>query len=305
VHGGRRDRAALVDDDLVAELAALSDLAPLHQPPALEALDRCRRRWPSVPQIACFDTAFHTTIPDAARTYALPPELRSRVPAVGFHGLSYAWAAGRLGVLAPGARRAIVAHLGGGQSLCALSDGRSMATTMGFSTLDGLVMATRCGSVDPGAVLWLAGHAGDDLADTLERRSGLLGLCGDGDMRVVRRRAAAGDADARAALDVWRHAAVGHLGAFVAHLGGIDALAFTGGVGENDAEARAELAEALAYAGVGIVDDDDGDGGAGAAPGEVELTAPGARVRTFVIPSREELQLVAEGRALLDGAMTV
>ncbi len=294
VHGGDRTAPVLVDERVMDELLALADLAPLHQPPALDALTTCRAAWPAVPNVACFDTAFHSTIPAAARTYALPARWRDTVKVYGFHGLSCAWAAGRVAAMAPDVRRLVVAHLGGGQSLTAVLDGRSVLTTMGFTPLDGLVMATRCGSLDPGAVLWLQRHGVDDLERVLEHDSGLLGLCGTADMREVHARADAGDTDAQSAFDVWCHRVRTNLGACVAVLEGLDALVFTGGVGEHDRRARAAIATDFHWLGVDIADGpDDGD--------DREITAPGAAVRTFVIEAREDLQLAAEATALLRG----
>lgn len=294
VHGGRRTAAVLVDDAVIAELRGLVELAPLHQPPALAALARCRAALPAVPHVACFDTAFHTTIPAAARTYALPARLREQVYVVGFHGLSHAWAAGRVAELAPGARRVLVAHLGGGESLCGVLDGRSVVTTMGFTPLDGLVMATRSGSLDPGAVLWLARHTGEDLGAVLATESGLLGLCGTGDMREVLQRAEAGDEAAELALEVYLHRLVTQLGSCVAALGGLDVLVFTAGVGEHARRIRELAAGALGWLGVGIHED-----GAAAEAGDREVTAAAARVRTFVIHAREDVQMAAEVRRLL------
>jgi acetate kinase len=285
VHGGERAAPVVVDDEVVDELRALTELAPLHQPPALVALDRARAAWPDVPHVACFDTAFHTTIPEAARTYALPAELRRTVRVHGFHGLSHAWAVGRVAELAPSARRVVVAHLGGGSSLCGALDGRSVTTTMGFTPLDGLVMATRSGSIDPGAVLWLASRV-DDPAAVLEHRSGLLGLAGTADMREVLAR---DDEEARLALDVYTSRFVTLLGGCVAALEGLDALVFTGGIGEHAGRLRSLLAGRLGWLGVAV------DGGA---VGE-EVTADGASVRTFVIPAREDLQMAAEAAPLL------
>jgi acetate kinase len=293
VHGGERTGPAIIDDALDAELEELTDLAPLHQPPALEAIGRCRRAWPDVANVACFDTAFHTTVPEAARTYALPARLRQRVKVYGFHGLSHAWAVGRLAALAPTARRVVVAHLGGGQSLCAALDGRSVMTTMGMAPLDGLVMGTRSGDVGPGALLWLQRHGGDDLDGVLERESGLLGLCGEADMRAVHRRMANGDDDARLAFAVWRHRAVTLLGGCVAALGGLDALVFTGGIGEHDRVARAAICGAFGWLGLTVVESP------GLAEGEREVTGPDASVRTFVVPSREDLQLAREAAELV------
>jgi acetate kinase len=295
VHGGDRTAAARIDDGLLAELRALTELAPLHQPPALDAIDRCRAAWPDVAQVACFDTAFHTTIPARASTYALPARLRAQVRVYGFHGLSHAWASRTAVSLVPDARRVVVAHLGGGESLCGVLDGESVVTTMGFTPLDGLVMATRSGTVDPGALLWLAEHTDEDLGRVLEQESGLLGLCGSSDLLEVQSRADAGDADAKLAVDVWRHRAVMQLGGCIAALGGIDVLVFTGGIGEHQPAARRHLAGGLAWVGVAI---DDRDPPA-IAPDAWEITAPGATVRTLVVPAREDLQLALEAEALL------
>lgn len=289
VHGGGRTSAVVVDDDVLGELRALTPLAPLHQPAALDAIERCRRAWPETVQVACFDTMFHTTIPAGARTYALPARLRSMVRVYGFHGLSHAWATHRVGELAPGLRRLVVAHLGGGQSLCGVLDGASLTTTMGFTPLDGLVMATRSGSLDPGAVLWLGEHTDEDLATVLERESGLLGLCGSSDMREVLDRREAGDDAARLAVDVYLHRFVHELGGCVAALGGLDALAFTGGVGEHSPRLRGLVAERVGWLGVGIDEHAEGE----------EVTAADAAVRVFVIESREDLQMAREAAAAL------
>jgi acetate kinase len=271
VHGGHRDRAALVDDALVAELEALTELAPLQQPPALQAIRACRAQWPEVPHIACFDTAFHRTIPPAASTYALPAHLRERLRVFGFHGLSHAWASARARDQLPGARRVVVAHLGGGASLCAVLDGASIDTTMGFTPLDGLVMATRSGHLDPGAVLWLVEHSGEDVADLLARRSGLLGLAGTDDLREVLRRRAAGDAESALAFEVYLHRLVTYVAMMAGALQGIDVLVLTGGAGEHSPELHDELSAKLAWLGAA----------------------------TIVLPAREDLQMAAEARALL------
>lgn len=272
VHGGDRTAPAVLDDDVVAELRALTELAPLHQPPALDAIARCRAAWPQAKQVACFDTTFHTSIPPAARTYALPERLRSRVRVYGFHGLAHAWAAKRVADEVPDARRIVVAHLGGGASLCAVRDGKSIATTMGFTPLDGLVMATRSGAVDPGALLWIAQNTSEALDTVLERESGLLGLCGTGDMREVEERAAAGDTAAQLALDVWLHRFIREAGGMIAVLGGLDVLAFSGGIGEHSADIRNRVTNALTCVG---------------------------NVRTVVVHAREDLQMLDEASKLV------
>jgi acetate kinase len=289
VHGGDRTGPELVTDSVLAQLRALTDLAPLHQPPALDAMAQCQRAFPGVPQVASFDTAFHTTLPPAATTYALPARYRDKVRVYGFHGLSYAWSASRLHELAPGTSRVVVAHLGGGASLCGMVDGASAITTMGFTPTDGLVMATRSGSVDPGAVTWLAARTGEDIGAALERESGLQGLCGSGDMREVLARAGRGDAAARLALQVYLHRLVEKIGGCVAVIGGLDALVFTGGVGEHDPQLREHVADRLSWLGVRIDPGADGE----------EITGPGATVRVFDIHAREDLQIAREVGGLL------
>jgi len=283
VYGGGHSEPAVVDTRLRDELDGLAAIDPLHMGPALEALDTARRYWPDVPHVACFDTAFHTSIPASARRYALPQPWRDRVPAYGFHGLSHAWSAVRVRELAPDARLVVVAHLGGGSSLCGIDSGRSRVTTMGFTPLDGLVMATRVGAIDPGAVLWLSRQPDIDLDDLLSYRSGLQGLAGSADMRDVLSRAAAGDADANFALDVYEHRFVTQLGACVAAIGGIDVLVFTGGIGEHAPALRERLCRRLGWLGVAL------DGATADSEPDSELTSQGSHVRVFVIAAREDL----------------
>lgn len=285
VHGGDRSTAVRIDDEVRDELERLTGLAPLHQPEALSAIDRCRAACPHVDHFAVFDTAFHTTIPAEARAYALPARLREVVKVYGFHGISYAWSTRRLAERAPQCRRVVIAHLGGGQSLCGVLDGRSVTTTMGFTPLDGLVMATRPGSLDPGAVLWLGEHTDEDLATVFDRESGLFGLCGTADMAEVLRRCAAGDAAASFAIEVWLHRLVALIGGSVATLGGLDALVFTGGIGENSPAARSLVADRLSCFGVAI------DGAIETSGDREEITAPGGAVRTFVIEASEDLEM--------------
>ncbi len=272
VHGGERTGAVVVDDAVRAELVALTELAPLHQPPSIMGIDTFRELLPGVPHVACFDTAFHSTLPEAARTYALPARLRARVRVYGFHGLSHAWAVRRAAELAPDARRVVVAHLGGGGSLCGALDGRSVTTTMGFTPLDGLVMATRSGAVDPGALLWLARHTDEDLDHVLEQESGLLGLCGSADMREVLRRHDAGDPSARLAIAVYVDRLVRLVAGCAAALDGVDVLVFTGGVGEHASALRCMVEDRLAWLG---------------------------DLRTLVVHAREDRQMFGEATALL------
>jgi acetate kinase len=306
VHGGTLyAHPVRIDDRVVARLEALTDLAPLHQPKSLAALAAVSAVLPDVPAVACFDTAFHATLPAAAATYALPPEWRKRwdLRRFGFHGLSHAYAARRatelLGQPGPGLRL-VTCHLGAGASLAAVLDGRSVDTTMGFTPLEGVVMATRSGSVDPGLVIWLLEHAGmppAELAATLEHRSGLLGLAGTPDMREVLAGAGAGDPESRLALDVYVHRLRAAIAAMAAALGGIDALLFTGGVGERSAAVRSLAADGLGFLGVALDPArNEVDG-----PEDRDISAGDARVRTLVVAAREDLEIAHEVREVLAG----
>ena len=301
VHGGERFREpVLIDDGVVAALRELSTLAPLHQPKSLGALEAVSRELPSVPAVACFDTAFHATLPAAAATYALPAEWRARwsLRRYGFHGLSHAYAARRAAeLLRPEDLRVVTCHLGAGASLAAVRDGRSVDTTMGFTPLEGLVMATRSGSVDPGLVLWLLEHEQMDeaeLANALEHSSGLRGLAGTPDMREVLRRREAGDEEAALAFEVYVHRLRAGIGAMAAALGGLDALLFTGGVGERSPLLREETCLGLGFLGVEV----DSEANA-AARGDAELTAAGAAVRVLVVNAREDLEIAHQVRGVL------
>ena len=314
VHGGTfYDAPVLVTAEVRRRLESLTDLAPLHQPKSLAALDAVSALLPSVPAIACFDTAFHATIPEAAATFALPAEWRQRwaLRRYGFHGLSHGYASRRAAELAGAGSaaglRVVTCHLGAGASLAAVHGGRSVDTTMGFTPLDGLVMATRSGSVDPGLVLWLEEHAhmpSRELAETLESRSGLAGLAGTADMREVLSRAAAGDERAILGRDVYLHRLRGLTASMAASLGGLDVLVFTGGVGENSAEIRSRAAAGLGFLGVAI----DPDRNSPAEPSgmaDFEITAGAAQARTFVIAAREDKQIAAEVRSLWPSVIAV
>jgi acetate kinase len=304
VHGGSQfGGPVVIDDDVVERLRALTDLAPLHQPKSLAALRAVDVVLPDVPAVACFDTAFHASIPQAAATYALPPEWRQRwdIRRYGFHGLSHAYASRRAAEMlgrTPAGFRVVTCHLGAGASLAAVRDGRSVDTTMGFTPLEGLVMATRSGSVDPGLVLWLEEHAGmppAELAATLEHRSGLLGLAGTPDMRAVLERAEAGDKQAQLGFDVYVHRLRAAVAAMAAAMDGLEALVFTGGVGENAAAVRQRAAEGLSFLDVQV------DRDRNLATGDREIGTDAAKVRTLVIAAREDLQIAREVRQVLGG----
>jgi acetate kinase len=303
VHGGTRYSGPVrLDAAVEANLRALTDLAPLHQPKSMAALAAVQAVLPDVPAVACFDTAFHASMPAAATTYAIPPEWRKRwaLRKYGFHGLSHAYAARRAAEIVGRPvedLRIVTCHLGAGASLAAVRDGRSIDTTMGFTPLDGLVMATRSGSIDPGLVLWLADHAGmptEELAATLEHRSGLLGLAGTADMRAILAAEAAGDEAAILAIGVYLHRLRASIAAMVAALGGLDVLVFTGGVGEHAPSIRVRVAVDLAYLGI-VVDPTANDG----AEVDADIGAPEARVRTLVVTAREDLEIAREVRAVL------
>jgi acetate kinase len=299
VHGGERFRSAVrVDDGVVGELRALTDLAPLHQPKSLAALDAVLAALPDTPAVACFDTAFHATLAPEATTYAVPRVWRERwgVRRYGFHGLSHAYASRRAAEMT-GARRVVTAHLGAGASLAAVRDGRSVDTTMGFTPLEGLVMATRSGSVDPGLLLWLLERERlgvGEMSAALEHEGGLLALAGTADMREVLARADGGDDEARVALGVYLHRLRAGIAAMAAALGGLDALVFTGGVGERSPPVRAAAADGLGFLGVAV------DTGRNGAPdGDADVSADGVAVRTLVVPAREDVEIARQVRALL------
>jgi acetate kinase len=290
VHGGERFREPLVlDDAAVAALDGLSALAPLHNGPALRMVREARERFPAIPHVAVFDTAFHATIPEEASTYAVPRRWREMgVRRYGFHGISVEWSAERAAALL-GARpaRLVVCHIGGGASASAVRDGRSVDTTMGFSPLEGLVMATRAGSLDPDIPLHLIlrrGLAPEVVECAINEESGLVALAGSGDMREVEAAAGGGDPAAARALAVHDHRLAAAVGALAASLGGLDALVFTGGAGEGSARLRAEAAGRLAHLGVAV----DPARNAEVAP-DAEISAPGAGVRTLVVRAREEI----------------
>jgi len=303
VHGGTLYTAPVqVDDQVRQRLESLTDLAPLHQPKSLAALDAVQAVLPAVPAVACFDTAFHATIPAAAATFALPEEWRTRwsLRRFGFHGLSHSYASRRAAELLgrnADSLRLVTCHLGAGASLAAVRGGKSVDTTMGFTPLDGLVMATRSGSVDPGLVLWLEEHVhmpAAELAAALEYRSGLYGLAGTADMREVLSRATAGDARAELGRDTYLHRLRASIAAMAAAMGGLDAIVFTGGVGENSAEIRQRAMDGLGFLGIAA------DPAANAADGgDREIGAPAAAARSLVITAREDIEIARQVRAAL------
>ncbi|HEX4688659.1 MAG TPA: acetate/propionate family kinase [Nocardioides sp.] len=303
VHGGPRHRAsARIDDDLLVYLESIADLAPLHNPRAVAAIRAVAGLLPRTPAVAAFDTSFHATIPNEAATYALPREWNHRygLRRYGFHGLSHASASRRAAALVGRdlrELRMVTCHLGAGASLCAVVDGRSVDTTMGFTPLAGLVMQTRVGSVDPGLVLWLLDHANVDsttLGQVLEHQSGLKGLSGtSGDLRDVLAAREGGDGDARAAFDVYVHRLVREVGAMTASAGGLDVLVFTGGMGEHSPVLRSAACRGLAHLGVAV------DDAANQATSDADVSGADARVRTVVVTAAEDVEVGREVRRVL------
>lgn len=298
VHGGTQFSApVLVNANVLAELRRLCPLAPLHQPHNLAAIDAIARAAPQIPQVACFDTAFHRSQPELAQLFALPRELTELgIRRYGFHGLSYEYVAMRLKELSPehGSGRVIVAHLGNGSSLCAMIDGRSLATTMGFTAVDGLMMGTRCGALDPGVLIYLMDERGMDaraLEDLVYKRCGLLGVSGiSSDMRTLRESREPASA---AAIQLFIYRIAREIGSMAAAAGGVDAIVFTGGIGQNDARTRAEIGKCCAW--LGLVLDEQLNIGGG-----TRVEAPESKVAAFVIPTDEE-QMIARHTASVLG----
>jgi acetate kinase len=295
VHGGHMfSEPVLIDDETEADLKGLADLAPLHNPPAVAAIEALRRLHPELPSIACFDTAFHSTIPPAASTYAVPPDWSAPMPLrrYGFHGLSHSYASRRAAELLERDLvdlRLVTAHLGAGASLAAVRGGRSVDTTMGFTPLEGLVMATRSGSVDPGLLLWVQRHSGRDaeqMESELDRNSGLLALSGHSDIREVIAGADSGDDRCQLAFEVYLHRLAAGVAAMAAAMEGIDALVFTGGIGEHLGRVRAEASERLDFLGLEIDPPLNSS-----ADGDTVLSPPDARVSAIVVAAREDIEI--------------
>jgi acetate kinase len=304
VHGGQRYvEPVLVDDDVLVELRSLADLAPLHQAKSLAALAAVSRVRSECPAVACFDTAFHSTLPAGAATYALPRAWRERwgLRRFGFHGLSHAYAARRAAEMMDrpiDGLRIVTCHLGAGASLAAVKAGRSVDTTMGFTPLEGLAMATRSGSVDPGLLLWLLERTElteQRMANALEHESGMLALAGSADMRSVLEAASAADADAVLALDVYLHRLRAGIAAMAAAMDGLDAIVWTGGVGEHAPAIRSAATDGLGFLGLRL----DGDKNQ-TAGGDTDLTAHGTTTRTLVVTAREDLEIVRQVRSVFE-----
>ena len=298
VHGGMKFPApVVVNRKIMAQLAKLSPLAPLHQPHNLAPIEAIAEAAPQIPQVACFDTAFHHHQAPLAQMFGLPRRFTDAgVRRYGFHGLSYEYVAECLREIAPGlaAGKVIVAHLGNGASLCAIDAGRSVASTMGFTAVDGLLMGTRCGSLDPGAVIYLMDSYGMDaraIEDLVYRKSGLLGVSGvSSDMRTLR---ASHDPRAAEAIALFTYRIAREIGSLAAAMGGVDGLVFTGGIGTNDAALRSEVAEACGWLGLELSPKRN-------AAGQGRISRKGSKLAAWVVPTDEELMIARHTTALVD-----
>ena len=302
VHGGTEfAEPVLITPQVEHSLRQLKQLAPIHQATSLAALDFVRLQLPGVPAVACFDTAFHAWLPPEASTYAVPADWRERlgVRRFGFHGLSHAYACRRAAELLDRSAedlRIASCHLGSGASVTAIRSGRSVDTTMGFTPLEGLVMATRSGSVDPGMVLWLLQQPGfeiEQVSDALEFKSGLLALAGTSNMEQIEKRAHDGDSDASLALGVYVHRVRGAIAAMAAAMAGMDALTFTGGVGENAPTVRSLIGSELGFLGIHI-----DEGRNASAERDSDISASDS-IPVLVLEAREDLQIAAGVRGVL------
>jgi acetate kinase len=297
VHGGTKyDRPVLIARNVLVELYQLIPLAPLHQPYNLAAIERIGERMPGVPQVACFDTSFHRSHTAMVTLVPLPKDIRkSGLQRYGFHGLSYEYVASVLPDVAPEIAhgRVIVAHLGSGASLCALADGVSVDSTLGFTALDGLCMGTRPGTLDPGVVLYLyqnLGLSAKEIETLLYKKSGLLGISGiSNDMRDL---LAVDDPDARLAIDYFVYRAAKEIGSLAAVLGGVDGLVFTAGIGENSAEIRKRICHACSWLGLQL--DDEAN-----LQNHSQISNPQSKISAWVIPTNEELMIARHTGALL------
>ena len=308
VHGGTQfTQPTLIDDEVERAIESLSALAPLHNPPALAAIRAARALLPDIPHVAVFDTAFHATLPKRAREYALPIGLARQlgIRRYGFHGTNHAHVARtvaeHLGTT-PESLRIISCHLGNGSSLAAIEYGRSVETSMGMTPLEGLVMGTRAGDLDPGVILHLLGQGGYDVAaleTLLNRQSGLTGLTGTEDLREIERRAAEGDESCRLAIAVFSHRVRKYIGAYAAVMNGVDAIAFTGGIGENSALMRHRIAQRLDFLGATLDEDRNRESRVDLARPVADISAATSRAKLLVVRADEELGMACEAALLL------
>lgn len=305
VHGGEKFSQSVVITEAVKKaLEECIDLAPLHNPPNLTGINACEEAMPGVPQVAVFDTAFHQTMPAESYLYAIPYKYyeKHKIRRYGFHGTSHKYVAGRAAAML-GKNiedlKIITCHLGNGSSITAVNGGKSMDTTMGFTPLAGLLMGTRCGDIDPAIVTFLMekeGLSASEMDTVMNKQSGILGLSGvSSDFRDVEKAAAEGNKVAQIGLNMFDYQVKKTIGAYAAAMGGVDAIVFTAGVGENNKVLRANVAKGLAFMGVAIDDEKNAVRGE-----EIDISAPNATVRTLVVPTNEELAIAMETQALVD-----
>lgn len=307
VHGGEEFAGSVViDDDVISSIEKFADLAPLHNPPNLTGIRAAQSKLPNVPQVACFDTAFHTSLPEVAYTYALPYEMyeQYRVRRYGFHGTSHRYVARRTAQLMGIGKydlNAVTCHLGNGCSMTAVQNGKSIDTTMGLTPLEGLVMGTRSGDFDPAILFYLSekGYDIESMNVLCNKKSGLLGISGiSNDMHVLQEEAEGGNARAALAIDIFCYRIKKYIGAYTVALGGLDALIFTGGIGENSAVVRRNICDGLDVIGVVI----DTTKNAETAGREGDISGAGSKVRVWVVPTNEEMAIARDTYKLAKGS---
>lgn len=304
VHGGEYFSGSVIADDAVIEkIEELSDLAPLHNPANLLGIKACMKLMPDTPNVCVFDTAFHQTMPEEAYIYGIPYEYykKYKLRRYGFHGTSHSYVSERALQLLDkkdGDTKIVVAHLGGGASISAVLNGKSIDTSMGLTPLDGLVMGTRSGSIDPAIIQYIAdkeNRSADDVLTILNKKSGLFGIGGSADMRDIEEGYLSGDEGASIAFRIFIYSVVKMIGAYIAAMNGVDLIAFTAGIGEHDSLVRKEILKHFGYLGIDL------DEGANEDSGEVLISTPQSRVKVWVIPTNEELKIARETLRLTAG----
>ena len=295
LHGGEKFSAScLIDDAVIEAIKENIPLGPLHNPANLMGIEACQKVLPNVPQVAVFDTAFHQTMPAKAYRYALPKKYYTdlHMRKYGFHGTSHRYIAGRATELLGAGKKVVICHLGNGSSLSACVDGKCVDTTMGITPLDGLVMGTRCGTLDPACVEFIANTEGKtvtEVVNMMNKQSGLLGLAGSSDMRDVTARYDAGDEDAKLAIEMWTYVIQKYIGSYIAAMNGVDAIIFTAGIGENHVRARKWVCEGLSFFGIEIDDERNNCFGE-----ERKISTDDSKVQVWVLPTNEELAIALD-----------
>ena len=311
LHGGEKFKGSVLVDDKVKEaIRECFDLGPLHNPANLKGIEACEKLMPGVPQVAVFDTGFHSSMPDYAYMYALPYEYYEKygIRRYGFHGTSHRYVSMRCIDLLGGkteGTKIVTCHLGNGSSISAVKDGKCFDTTMGVTPLEGILMGTRCGSIDPAIIPFIMRKEGldaDQLDNLMNKKSGMLGLTGSdpnneatADNRTIENRAKAGDPRAQLVESMFCHQLTKYIGGFAAAMGGIDAVVFTGGIGENNPQYRTRVADSISFLGTAINEETNKLRGE-----EVEISVPGSKVKMFVIPTNEELMIALDTKEIVN-----